>query len=161
MIQDVASVATAVGVLLAAVSLQQARRQRKRDFEDFYVRRYWKLMDRLSLDAMKGSLSGDAQERRKDERAIRAYFLLCEDELDLRHDRWIGTRTWNLWREGIESQMSRPLYEEVWQQVQKEREAGTEEGFRRLAGFLQSPTVDVQKPLREVWLSPRWRRLRA
>ena len=56
---------------------------RIRAFEDFYVKRYWDLMDRLSLDALRGRGSGDPLND-NDEKAVLAYMLLCEDELDLR-----------------------------------------------------------------------------
>jgi hypothetical protein len=52
MISDIAGIATAVGVLLALGGLRQGQRQRIRAFEDFYVSRYWLLLDRLSLRAL-------------------------------------------------------------------------------------------------------------
>jgi hypothetical protein len=42
--------------------LRQNQRQRVRAFEDFYVRRYWELMDQLSLDALRGKATGPLSE---------------------------------------------------------------------------------------------------
>lgn len=51
MIGDVASIAAAIGVLSALVGLRQVYRGRQRQFEMMYVKRYWSILDRLSLDA--------------------------------------------------------------------------------------------------------------
>jgi hypothetical protein len=54
MIQDIATIVTAVGVFVAVLGLRAAQRQRMRQFETLYVQRYWSLMDGLSLDVLRG-----------------------------------------------------------------------------------------------------------
>jgi hypothetical protein len=44
-VQAVASVVTAAGIVIAVIGLRQAQRQRLRQFESLYVKRYWDLMD--------------------------------------------------------------------------------------------------------------------
>ena len=52
-----AQIIGALSIVAAAIGLRQAQRQRVRVQEDFYVHRYRKLMDELSLEALKGSLT--------------------------------------------------------------------------------------------------------
>ncbi|GLY39785.1 hypothetical protein Amsp01_058080 [Amycolatopsis sp. NBRC 101858] len=44
-------------------------------------------------------LRGDATDEVKadDERVVRAYLRLCEDQLELRRLGWISTSTWAIW----------------------------------------------------------------
>lgn len=95
MIGDIALIITAIGVLGVVYGLRQSYRQRLREFEELYVQRYWALLDKFSLDVLKGS----AVKRigRDDEKAIRAYFFLCEDELEMRAKKYIADSTY---REG-------------------------------------------------------------
>jgi hypothetical protein len=81
-IQDVAAIATAIGVLFAAFGLRQARYQRQRIFEDSFVQRYWQIMDRLSCAALAAEVTSPLSD--SDEHAARSYIRLCEDELELR-----------------------------------------------------------------------------
>lgn len=52
---DVASIAIAVGVFLAFLGILQSRRLRARQFEMLYAERFWTLMDKMSLSAIRGS----------------------------------------------------------------------------------------------------------
>lgn len=97
--QTVATVITALGVLLAALALRASQRQRLRQFESVYVERYWRLMDGLSLAATRGESS---LPHPGDEKIARAYLRLCEDECELRAEGWIGDATWRIWAEGID-----------------------------------------------------------
>ena len=109
---------TAIGVVGAVVALRQSYRERLRQFESMYVQRYWRILDDLSLDALRGSLSDKISE--SDEKAIRSYILLCEDELELRKDGYIADSTYKLWADGMLSQLKQPMFKDVWQHVQKE-----------------------------------------
>lgn len=97
MISDIALVVTAVGVIGVVVGLRQNYRERLRQFESRYVERYWKILDQLSLDAVRGELAGEICE--SDEKAIRSYISLCEDELEMRHYSYIADSTYELWGE--------------------------------------------------------------
>jgi hypothetical protein len=46
--------------------------------------------------------------------------LLCEDELELRKDGYIADSTYELWADGMRSQLEQPIFKNVWQHVQKE-----------------------------------------
>jgi hypothetical protein len=147
LIGDIASVATAFGVLVAAWALLQARRLRLRHFEDMFVARYWKLMDGLSLTVLRGEANNPVCDR--DERAIRAYFQLCEDELELRAHGWITDATWGIWANGIRLQMRQWPFEDLWRTV-TESESGRGR-FEYLRAFMADPSTD---PCKLPW----WRR---
>jgi len=83
-----------------------------------YVQRYWKILDDLSLDSLRGSSTDKISEA--DEKAIRSYILLCEDELELRKEGYIADSTYKLWADGMLSQLKQPMFQRVWQRIQKE-----------------------------------------
>jgi hypothetical protein len=123
MIQDIASIATAVGVYFAVIGLRQARIQRMRQFESMFVQRYWKLMDDLSLQAWQGMPPRRSRVSPGDEKAVRAYYQLCEDEMELRSEGWISTPTWKLWAKGIRHQSARWPFSAVLAMLLQERPA--------------------------------------
>jgi hypothetical protein len=115
---DVALCVTAVGVVAAVFGLRQSYRERLRQFEAMYVQRYWAILDRLSLDAL-GS-SAVAHPGEEDEKAIRAYLLLCEDELEMRARGYIADSTYKIWAEGIRAQLRQGMFADIWQRVSGE-----------------------------------------
>ncbi|MFI0404328.1 hypothetical protein [Actinomadura sp. 3N508] len=115
MIASIAATVTAVGVFLAVVGLRQSQRQRIRVFEDFYVKRYWDIMDHFSLDILYGRATSPLSEN--DGKAIFAYLLLCEDELDLRESGWISDATWRIWADGMRTQLGRSPFKDIWQEI--------------------------------------------
>jgi hypothetical protein len=136
MIQTVSSFATAVGLFLAVIGLRQVQRQRLRQFEALFVSRYWTLMDRLSLQAMRG----DEHEphRDEDERVVRAYLQLCEDELDLRSQGCFTDSTWAVWADGMQVQLQRWPFSQIWHRVEKD-ETGTFEMLREFNAGAPDP----------------------
>src|ERR1700677_3846705 len=82
LIADIALIVTAIGVVGVVLGLRQNYRERLRQFESMYVERYWMILDRLSLDALSGLCPDIITE--DDNKAIRSYILLCEDELEMR-----------------------------------------------------------------------------
>jgi hypothetical protein len=115
MVADVALFVTAAGLIAALFALRQSYRERLRQFEAMYVQRYWSIIDRLSLDALGGSAA--ASPGPADERAIRAYLLLCEDELEMRARGYIGDGTYRIWADGMRGQLAQPMFESVWEKV--------------------------------------------
>jgi len=84
-----------------------------------YVQRYWSLLDQLSLDALSGASS--QQVSASDQRAIRAYLFLCEDELEIRESGYISDSTYRVWADGMSEQIKQPMFEAVWKQVCNEQ----------------------------------------
>jgi hypothetical protein len=75
--------------------LRQSYRERIRQFESMYVERYWKILDQLSLKAIKALPTGRIG--RADEKAIRSYILLCEDELQMRKNGYVSDSAYYAW----------------------------------------------------------------
>jgi len=118
LISDIALIVTAVGVLGAVYSLRQNYRQRLRQFEAMFVQRYWALLDKFSLDMLRGKAAEPLS--MDEERAIRAYFFLCEDEMEMRAKEYIADSTYRIWRASILEQVKQPKFEEVLTQLRKE-----------------------------------------
>ncbi len=136
MISDIALIVTAVGVLGVVLGLRQSYRERLRQFEEKYVERYWKILDELSLEAMRGPSSDQVES--SDEKAIRSYLILCEDELEMRRYGYIADRTYELWAEGIRSQLRQRPFEGIWKQVQKEISADSASRYEYLSVLMGS-----------------------
>jgi hypothetical protein len=152
-LEPVAWAATALTVIIAILTVRAAHLQRRRQFETIYVQRYWTLLDQLSLDALRSRQR--PQISVTDQRVIRSYLRLCEDELELRQAGWITRETWRIWQSGITAQLKRWPFEQVWSEVDREtgpkRPNGTLEEFALLRDFLSAG----RDPLRE---NPRHKR---
>ena len=117
MITDIAVFVTAAGVFAAVFGLRQSNRERLRQFEALYVLRYWSILDQLSLEALEGSAKPASD---GDLKAIRAYLLLCEDELEMRSRGYIADTTYRIWAESAVAQLGQPIFRAVWKQVTDE-----------------------------------------
>lgn len=118
MVSDIALFVTAIGVLGVVYGLRQSYRQRLRQFEAMYIQRYWSLLDRFSLDLIMGSSTGQISV--DDEKVIRSYFFLCEDELEMRAKKYIADDTYKTWAEGILEQLEQPMFKEVLNRLSEE-----------------------------------------
>ena len=99
MASDIALIVTALGVIGVMFGLRQSYRERLRQFESLYVERYWKILDQLSLAALKAPYAASLSP--EDEKAIRNYILLCEDELQMRQSGYISDSTYTVWADGM------------------------------------------------------------
>ena len=118
MLADIALIVTAVGVLAAVFGLRQSNRERLRQFEAMYVQRYWSILDQLSLGTLAGSAGNPPSDA--DLKAVRAYLLLCEDELEMRGRGYIADTTYKIWTDSAVAQLQQPIFQAVWEQVLKE-----------------------------------------
>lgn len=120
-------------VVVAALGLTawQVRVQRIRQVEDFYLQRFWNLMDRLSEPALTCRVSAGGV-KEDDRRAIRLYFRLSEDEADGRANGWVSRATWHIWRGAIRNQMKREPYRSLWERAVADSEAGRDYRFFHL-----------------------------
>jgi hypothetical protein len=147
MVANIGLLLTAVGLLGAVLALRQAYRARLRQFEAMFVQRYWDILDRLSLEALRGRpVAADIGEG--DQKAIRAYVRLCEDELELRARGSISDYTYAIWAAGIRDQLKQPMFDQVWEQIRAEQTFP----YDRLSRLLEEGAG--HDPCR----MPRWRR---
>ena len=101
MLADIASVATAAGVLAAVVQLLLSRKQTRASFEHEFVKRYWSISD----DSLQQpSTHAGAVERQR-------YLRLCEDEFEVMRLGAISWRTWEVWHEAIRDGVGAPSAE--------------------------------------------------
>ena len=178
-LEEISWVATAIGVFVAAIGVLVAVRavhaanlQRRRQFETIYVQRYWTLIDQLSLDAHKGrqpppvevdglmATPWHSQINDTDQRVVRSYLRLCEDELELRQEGWISRETWAIWRTGIAAQLERWPFKPIWCEVDQQTgparpDPMVPEEFTLLRAFM---TKDEKDPLKAFPRSVRFRR---
>lgn len=121
------------------VSLRQSYLERLRQFELKYVDRYWQIIDGLSLGALSVSR---AEPTEAEERAIRSYFYLCEDELDMRRHGYISDDTYGIWAPGIRTQLKQPMFSTVWDKVVKEAHDEHGHRFVNLHDLLEKENFD-------------------
>ncbi|MDC2953375.1 hypothetical protein PO587_02775 [Streptomyces gilvifuscus] len=139
----------ALFVLIGVVGLRQGRRLRIIAYEDRFEERYWSLMERLSLEALRAAVQApDAPypERGADLLVARSYFRLCETQLNVRASGWITDATWSLWEKGITDRMSRYPFKAAWQEVDADQGL-----YKRLRLF-----VDGGGDPCRLWLPVRW-----
>lgn len=110
------SVATAVGVFLAAKQLKLSRRQEMTRFEDELVQQYRDLLHDLPMSAFLGEpLNRESQDAHLDD--FYHYFDLCNEQAFLRQQQRISAPTWSMWCAGIRTNMSRPAFAAAWADV--------------------------------------------
>lgn len=96
---DLATVAGGIAVIAATVPFFQARKQRLRDAEQWYVERYWAIQDRIPVtEASEGDVLKEPTNK-----DIYDELRLCEDELDLRRNGFLTNPTWELWSSSIKA----------------------------------------------------------
>ncbi len=129
MIETIAAVVAAVGVVFAGVAVHGVQRRRARQFEGLYVQRYWDLMDRLSLRALRACPYDSACD--EDKRTVEQYLRLCEDQLEMRALGAITVDTHSVWVDGIVTSLAREPFRGAWSDVRKRR-AGEFEYLRAM-----------------------------
>jgi len=153
LVSEIALIVTAIGVFGVLMGLRQSYRERLRQFESRYVERYWRILDELSLEAVKSSFSGQILD--SDEHAIRRYISLSEDELEMRHYGYIGDNTYEQWGEGILNQLKQGRFKFVWEQIQHESKAKNAPKYTYVNTLMNAKEVkagDSDDPLRmETW----------
>jgi hypothetical protein len=118
MIIEIALSVAAAGVVIGLFGLRRSHRSRLRQFESVHVRRYWSIMDRISLDAL--SNAACTKPDQADERAIRAYLQLCEGELRMRKQGYIADATYEIWAGWMRTQLRHPMFAAVWNKDTRE-----------------------------------------
>jgi hypothetical protein len=135
-VQNIISYVMTLSLLFGALALRASQRQRLRQLEMLYVQRYWALMDKLSLSALRGTPQTTVGE--EDEKVVRAYLRLCEDQLELRKQGWLSTATWRLWSAGMNQQLRRWPFHAVWSEI-RDADAGE---FALLRTLMRNPGWD-------------------
>jgi hypothetical protein len=132
-----ASVATAVGVLIAGWQLYLAKRQAVTQFEDQLAGQYREIARRLPLEALLGEALDDAAHVLALQNFYH-YFDLSNEQAFLRKQGRITTGTWSNWHEGIEQNFRRPAFARAWAEVS----ARAPESFNDLRELVPAATEE-------------------
>ena len=112
----VASIATAVGVAIAAWQIRRNAEQTRTSFEDSLNKEYRELMRPIPLKALVGD-SVTAEEVEAAGEAIYNYLDFCNQQIYLRKQKRIRKATWLEWQEGMKINLELPLFAEVAEKV--------------------------------------------
>lgn len=124
------SIATAIGVAVAAYQLLITRRQATTSFEDTLNTQYRLAIERLPIEALFGEpLKGEDQSELLPH--FYRYFDLCNEQAFLFSLGRVSERTWINWEEGIKGNMARPAFKAAWKEV-AQRAQGDFDSLRRL-----------------------------
>ena len=116
LLQDVAAVATAGGVFLAARELYLAKDQAQSQFEDSLNTQYRDILKDVPLAALLGQRLADS-ELTTALPVLYRYFDLSNEEAFLRSQGRVRPETLANWVEGIEQNMARPAFQQAWKRM--------------------------------------------
>lgn len=135
----VAPFATAVSVILVFLQLKQANKQAATEFEDSLVQQYREIIKNIPVEAM--LRKGIPPEKYLDSLSdIYHYIDLCNEQTFLRMENKVQAHTWENWRSGIQSHLSKPAFKEAWDYI-KQHSDGSFSELRKLedSGFNADP----------------------
>lgn len=124
------SIATAVGVAVAAYQLFVTRRQATTTFEDTLNTQYRQAIERLPIEALFGDKLKDQDQAELLPHFYR-YFDLCNEQAFLFGLGRVSDKTWHNWEEGIKGNMARPAFASAWSEVAR-RANGDFDSLRQL-----------------------------
>jgi hypothetical protein len=125
-----ASLATAIGVIVAAYQIRLTRQLSRTQFEDDLTKQFREIIRRIPIEALLGEeLSEEAYDRTRDD--FFRYIDLSNEQVFLRRNDRVSARTWKLWCEGIKAFLSRPAFGRAWGEF-KEKSPDTFKELRRL-----------------------------
>ena len=126
----VASIATAVGVILAAVGLWLAKIQSMTSFEDGVSNEYRQIVKLIPVRALLGDELSD-EEFENSLNDIYNYIDFTNEQIYLRQQGRIRKATWNSWADGIETNLNRKSFKKAWEII-KEKSPNSFTELRRL-----------------------------
>jgi hypothetical protein len=115
---NIASIATAIGVCIAAWQIWESRKLSSASFEDSFDQQYRELSYTIPVNAFLGKPLDDGKEGQARE-AVYNYLDLCNEQIYQRAKHRISKERWNEWSSGIEENLGRPFFLSVWNEVKK------------------------------------------
>jgi hypothetical protein len=115
-LKTVASLATAIGVCIAAWQIWESRKLAQTSFEDGLDQQYRNLAMDIPVDALIGKPIND---NKKDDlrEIIYNYLDLCNEQTYLRQKKRISKNRWKEWNDGIKDNLAKPAFKEVWDEI--------------------------------------------
>jgi hypothetical protein len=112
----VASIATAVGVLLAWWQIRDGSVQAVTTFEDSLDREYREICQRLPVTVLLGGVL-TTEEFNANLGHFYSYIDLSNQQISLRQQNRIREATWDNWRDGIRGNLERPAFRQAWDEI--------------------------------------------
>ena len=112
----IASVATAIGVAVAAWQIWQARKLNGASFEDSFDQQYRELSFSIPVDALLGKKLDKSLESQARE-AVYNYLDLCNEQIYQRSKHRVSKERWHEWALGMKNNLNRPFFAQVWLEV--------------------------------------------
>jgi hypothetical protein len=119
LINAVASVATAIGVLIAGQQIRLAKKLAITQFEDELTRQFREIIQKIPVDALLG-YELDEQSYREARDDFFRYIDLSNEQIFLRKNGRVSDATWKLWNDGIQAFLKRPAFDRAWQEFTRE-----------------------------------------
>jgi len=116
---SVVSICTAAGVLIAAFQLRVGSKISQTEFEDSIDQQYRELAKGIPVDALIGR---EVSEDKKDytRELIYNYLDLSNEQIFLRKKKRIRKDTWADWCTGIEANLKKIEFNNVWEEIKQE-----------------------------------------
>ena len=127
---SIASIATAIGVGIAAWQIWESRKLSGALFEDSFDQQYRELSHTIPVNALLGKPLDEGKEDQARE-AVYNYLDLCNEQIYQRAKHRISEERWHEWSSGIEVNLGRPFFLCVWNEV-KESASGSFSFLERL-----------------------------
>lgn len=125
--EQISYIATSIGLLLTGAALLlnwwENRKNHRLAFFTEYTRRYQDIMIALPFEAFKHDFNF-SKLKEEDKNIIRTqmllYFALCSEEFDLKNERLIKKRIWEMWESGIMANLQKPAFQWGWGEIKDE-----------------------------------------
>jgi hypothetical protein len=115
-LSDLAKIATAAAVIVAAWQLVLSQRQSVTNFEDSFAKEYRELAATLPIKALLGEALTDEEYAQCIDKMYH-YLDLCNQQVFLRKAGRISDKTWTFWHDGIASNLKRPAFKRAWAEI--------------------------------------------
>lgn len=130
LINLIASIATAAGVILAAIGLWLTKIQAMTSFEDSVSNEYRQIVKLIPVNALLG-IELSEEEYANSLNDIYNYIDFTNEQIYLRKKGRIRKSTWGNWVEGIETNLNRSSFKKAWGFI-KERSPNSFSELRKL-----------------------------
>lgn len=117
--ESLSSIATAVGVVIAAWQIWEGRQLSAAKFEDSFDQQYRSLSYDIPVDALIGKSIKEDEEKKARE-SVYNYLDLCNEQIFQRHKKRISKDRWHEWKTGIKQNLDRVFFKKTWSEIKKE-----------------------------------------
>lgn len=111
-LENLASIATAIGVAVAVWQIWESRKLNSASFDDSFDQQYRELSFSIPVDALLGK-DLDKEKEGIARESVYNYLDLCNEQIYQRAKKRVSKERWHEWCLGIEHNLSRPFFKNV------------------------------------------------